>query len=90
MSKKPVAFINVYLPYECDDNYNDYMYYLGKVTFIIHESTTTNIAVVGDFNAKIGSVFEIELLVLVDANYMHVLDYEYLGHITGNTYLHVR
>ncbi len=29
--------------YQCDDNYDDYMHYLGNVTSNIYESTTTNI-----------------------------------------------
>ena len=53
-------FLNVYLPYQCDNNYDDYMQYMGKIASIINESTSclAHVAVVGDSNAKRGSPFE--------------------------------
>lgn len=42
--------INVYLPYKCEDNLNDYIECLGTLQQIIEEAPTSNIMVGGDFN----------------------------------------
>ena len=73
-------YVNVYLPYQCDDNYDSYVYYLGKLSAIIDESPTSNITVVGDFNAKLGSPFEDELQSVVRSSNMHISDFEYFGY----------
>jgi len=74
-----ILFINVYLPYQCDDNFDNYVQHLGILSSIIHESSTPAIVVVGDFNAKVGSIFENELINFVNENNMHVSDYEHFG-----------
>ena len=71
-------YVNVYLPYQCDDNRDSYVYYLGKLSAIIDESPTSNITVVGDINAKIGSPFEDELQSVVCSSNMYIS--EYFGH----------
>ena len=73
-------YVNVYLPNQCDDNHDSYVYYLGKLSAIIDESPTSNITVVGDFNAKLGSPFEDELQSVVRSSNMHISDFEYFGY----------
>ena len=73
-------YVNVYLPYQCDDNLDNYMYYLGKLSAIINESPTSNITVVGDFKAKIGSPSEDELQSVVCSSNIHISDFEYVGY----------
>ena len=34
-SKEKLCFINVYLPYQCPDNYDLYVEYLGKLSAIV-------------------------------------------------------
>ena len=54
-SGKKYLFLNVYLPYECSDNYGGYMYYFGKIASIINNSDNF-IYALGDFNAHINSI----------------------------------
>ena len=43
--------INVYMPYQCDENYDLYMKCIGKLSTLIEKSCTNNIVILGDFNA---------------------------------------
>ena len=55
-------FVNVYLPYQCADNKEEYDDYLGKLSAIVQEaSSTSNIIFTGDVNASVNSNFEYEL-----------------------------
>ena len=54
--------LNVYMPYQCDDNYDLFVEYIGKISSLIEESATSNLIVLGDFNAVVDTVFECELL----------------------------
>ena len=40
------------MPYQCDDNFEMFMEYIGRISALIEESPTSNIAIVGDFNAS--------------------------------------
>ena len=46
-----LLILNVYFPYECQNNYDDYMNYLGKVDSIIQSADTNYVLVIGDMNA---------------------------------------
>jgi exonuclease III len=81
-------FVNVYLPYQSDDNYDEYVHYLGKLTAIIDECNTSAVSIIGDFNAKVGSKFENELLNFVNSCNMYISDYEHFGR-TSNTFTYV-
>ena len=48
-----MLFISVYMPYQCNDSFELFREYIGKVSALIEESLTSNIATVGDFNAAI-------------------------------------
>ena len=48
-----MLFISLYMPYQCKDNFELFMQYIGKISALIEESPTSNIAIVGDFNAAI-------------------------------------
>ena len=50
-------FLNVYVPYQCDDNYDLFVEYIGKRSFLIEESAASNLIVLGDFNAAVDTVF---------------------------------
>ena len=45
-------FVCVYLPYDCSDNFDDYMFLLAKISQIIDEFQTPYVYVCGDFNAN--------------------------------------
>ena len=58
-----IYFMNVYLPYQCHDNYDNYVEYIGKISAILEDCTTSKLAVIGDFNAAVRTTFETELIV---------------------------
>jgi exonuclease III len=45
--------VNLYMPYDCSDNEDDFMYYLGKISDIIETHSNSHVFVMGDFNANI-------------------------------------
>ena len=74
-SDMPCYFLNVYMPYQCDDNYDLFVEYIGKISSIIEESVTSNLIVLGDFNAAVDTVFESELLEMCKSHQLVVSDY---------------
>ena len=79
---------NVYLPYQCRDNYDEYIQCLGQLTAIIDQCTTSRIAVVGDFNAKCNTPFHSELTDFIHGRQMKLSDFEILGdHSDNYTYV---
>ena len=54
-------FFYVYMPYQCDDNYDLYVEYIGKISLLkiqLLDSVTSNLIVLGDFNAAVNTLFE--------------------------------
>ena len=74
--------MNVYMPYQCTDNYDCYVEYLGKISAILEECTTTKIAIVVDFNAAVSTSFEAELLALCESQNSVISDYQLLGRLS--------
>ena len=82
-------FINVYLPYQClADNYDLYVEYLGKISASIEDCHCSKIAIIGDFNAAVGTTFEDELLVLCTKHEFIISDYDKYGR-TSNQFTYV-
>ena len=77
-----IYFMNVYMPYQCTDNYDCYVEYLGKSSAILEECTTTKIAIVGDFNAAVSTSVETELLALCESQNLVISDYQLLGRLS--------
>ena len=67
------------MPYQCDDNYDLFVEYIGKISSIIEESVTSNLIVLGDFNAAVDTVFESELLEMCKSHLLVVSDYAAFG-----------
>ena len=86
--KERLYFINVYLPYQCPDNYDLYAEYLGKISAIVEDCHSTKIAIIGDFNAAVGTTFEDELLELCTHHKLIIADYEKYGR-TSNQFTYV-
>ena len=82
-SDMPCYFLNVYMPYQCDDNYDLFVEYIGKISSIIEESVTSNLIVLGDFNAAVDTVFESELLEMCKSHQLVVSDYAAFGRDSG-------
>ena len=72
-------FINVYLPYQCPDNYDLYMEYLGKLSAISEDCELSKVAIIGDFNAAFNTTFETELLETCTNHDLIISDYECFG-----------
>ena len=60
----------MYLPYQCEDNFDEFMEYMGKISDIIEESRCTHVCILGDSNAGVGTLFENELLELCGTVYI--------------------
>ena len=71
-----LLFLCVYLPYECDMFYDDYIFYLNKIKIIIESANTPYVYVLGDFNADIqsDSVFGSELVEFCNLNKLDFID----------------
>ncbi|WP_138921974.1 hypothetical protein, partial [endosymbiont of Tevnia jerichonana] len=80
--------LNVYLPYQSSDNYEELFNYLGKIACIIEEKDTTNVIITGDFNAAVNIPFESELIAMCDNTGLVISNYEMFGR-TSNTYTYV-
>ena len=52
-SNATILFLNVYLPYQTDDNADEYQDILGKIQAISDSFESTNIFIIGDFNADV-------------------------------------
>jgi hypothetical protein len=57
----PLLLVNIYMPYQSDANYDTFMDTLGKLASIIDEAETSNVAVIGDFNAAADTPYADEL-----------------------------
>ena len=60
-NEESLLFVNVYMLYQSDDNFEIFMEYIGKITALIDKSSTRNIAFIGDFNVAIDTHFDVEL-----------------------------
>ena len=83
-----ILLLNVYLPYCCHDNFEQFQMYLGKCGALLQEADTCKICVIGDFNADITSVFGKELVNFCKDEQLIIADVELLGH-QSDTYTHV-
>ena len=52
-SNATILLLNVYLPYQTDDNADEYLEILGKIQAISDSFESTNTFIIGDFNADI-------------------------------------
>ena len=73
-----IYLLNVYISFQCHDNYDAYVEYIGKISAII-EDFSSKLAIVGDFNAKVGTIFESELLLFCSDRQLSIFDYDLFG-----------
>ena len=74
-----IHLLNVYLPHQCHDNYDVYVEYIGKISAIIEDCSTSKIAIIGDFNADVGTAFETELLSFCADRELIISDHDFFG-----------
>ena len=82
-----MLFVNVYMPYQCDDNYDLFVEYIGKISSIIEESVTSDLIVLGDFNATLDTVFESKLLEMCKSHQLVVSDYAAFERDSGHVHM---
>ena len=65
-----------YIPHECNDNCDDFCFYLDKVKCITESANTPYVFAVGDFNADIksNSIFGSELIEFCNMNNLCFID----------------
>ena len=86
-----ILFINVYMPWDSPDHFEDYTQLLGTIYSIIQDSDTDHICLLGDFNAHPTRPFYIELerfcqahsLVISDIAMLPPTSFTRLGHRLG-------
>ena len=81
-----VLFLNVYLPTDAHNNYDEFMFYLGKIISIVNESEVDAVCVVGDFNANPNSPYFQELQHVCDDNDLVITD---VAVLPADTYTHI-
>ena len=82
------CFINVYMPYQHDDNYETFMECIGKLSATIEDSDMMyNFIILGDFNSAVDTPFESELLEFCSAYELTISDYQRYGR--GSRSVHV-
>ena len=53
LDSSSLNFLNVYMPYCCDSNYDEYINYLSKISTLCDETDSPNVFIVGDLLALI-------------------------------------
>ena len=66
--------LNVYLPYECDENYKDFIHCLGKIISIVQTADTNHVIICGDFNSCFRKQFGKELLDFAEEHNLCISD----------------
>ena len=74
-----IHLLNVYLPYQCHDNYDAYVEYIGKISAIIEDCSTSKLAIIGDFNTNVGTIIESELMSFCSDRQLIISDYNLFG-----------
>ena len=86
---KNVLVLNVYIPFDSSDNFDESIFYLSKINDIIEERSSSYDLALGDYNANIrtddyGHVtkrFRTELLNVCIEEVLHIID---KIHLVGN------
>ena len=62
--------MNVYMPFDCNDNMNDFIYYFYKIDTVFKNNHTVYNTAIGDFNSDLlrSSMFGGELCKFCDEN----------------------
>ena len=77
------CFINVYMPYQHDDNYGTFMECIGKLSATIVDFDMCNFIILGDFNSAVDTPFESELVEFCSSYDLIISDYHRYGRDSG-------
>ena len=82
----------VYLPYQCNDNYDEYLNCMNKIVQIVFEYPKANVYVMGDFNSDLsrGDLFGDEFMQICNGHSLSIVDKELLPdiHLTCTSNAH--
>ena len=84
--KYSILFINIYLPTQINQNYDEYVSCIGKLNSIISETDADAVVVAGDWNAPPGSNFYREMEHLCDEHSLIVTD---VAKLPQDTFTHL-
>ena len=84
-----LLFLNVYLPTECLENYDQYLCYLGKIVSILSEPDVDAICILGDFNASPYSVSSLFFRELQNLCHEHDLVIADIASLPAGSYTHI-
>ena len=70
------CFINVYRPYQHDDNYAMYMECIGNISASIKDSDISNYIILCNFKSAVDTPFESELLEFCSSYDLSISDYD--------------
>ena len=82
-----LLLICLYMPTDCKENEIDFLHYLGKLDAIIQEADTSNISIMGDWNADPTAHFGRELAAFCADKSLLISDIELLGDKNSFTYI---
>ena len=71
------------MPYQCPDNKELYMEYICKISAIVEDSSTSNVILLGDFNADVNTLFETELIEMCDSLDILTSNYKIFRRFSG-------
>ena len=57
LDSSSLNFLNFYMPYCCDSNYDEYINCFSKISTLCDETDSPNVFIVGDFNACLNNNF---------------------------------
>ena len=75
------------MPTDCKENKIDFLHYLGKLDSITQEADTSNISIIGDWNADPMAHFGRELAAFCSDKSLLISDIELLGDTNSFTYI---
>ena len=81
-----ILLLNVYLPYQNTENYDNFIEYLGKIEALIERVEVTGVIIIGDFNSDPNKDFYKELKKMCDHNELTISD---VNLMPSQTYTHV-
>ena len=82
-----LLLICLYMPTDCKENEIDFLHYLGKLDSIIQEADTSNISIIGDWNADPTAHFGRELADFCSDKSLLISDIELIGDTNSFTYI---
>ena len=76
---RDLLILNAYLPCDCNDNFDDYILHIDKISSLAEEYKLSELMIIGDFNAKPASEHFIEWLAASEQYNLNFSDVNFLS-----------